>query len=380
MSVLETAETSALADDEAMSVASTVLEGRTVDEAIAFTRSQLSVGDANNVIDAIWVQMIGARPTLETLRACGDYMDNDAVDQVAQRATRLAWRCRGSLPASVEDQVVERLRQSIDTDLRFEFFFLGQMNRFLFQHRRLDALIHATGGRYDDEALTAAFRLFVSLADARAGALEGVTAWFEGRAQWRTADFPMCLHVVLTGMWLAPPTEDLGQEMTKLSRQMTNLQPANPISWFRLAYALRVSGRLGEAHGCLDEAFHLLSGDSVVFLHEQFLREREQLRTAEAQARASAEIANATSMIEKFELLVSATEVRINAAIDNQILRSVELLGLFAAAITFVLGGVQLAATADTFWESAGWLTALGVVLLLFLGGIRVFVATSDRR
>ncbi len=317
---------------------------------------------------AWWSRRIGSRSQFSEFIECAAWLSKVNVDPNIALiwAARLAWLYRGfnSSVASIDIASGQPIHRLFISTLRCS------MLRFLFKYRDLE---RATNQALEHWPLNAYFIALHSLAllgqnDARGD--NQLTQLWERVKDATDQEAGLARRACIDALWAARPTK---QRMELLRVYCTHTleryrnDDRDYITYYRLSFAYRHLGDYGSASTAIGHALDRLRGDSVEFLNDQFLRERDLIATETRAAEIRNELLAVTATLEEAQGQATEAEHRLTQELSRQTIHLVEVLGLFSAIIAFVFGGFQMAPGADSVWRAILLILTTGIVSIAFL-------------
>ncbi|MGY2701611.1 hypothetical protein [Nocardioides sp. HB32] len=278
-----------------------------------------------------------------------------AEDRAALRrvVTDLAWqaRARGRAVPPVPDELTGHAQ-------RVARYYAGQRLRFDFRFRELQRVIEPWLGSGD--ALLTALAGFAAL-----GRGEPMGRALVERSLAAADADDKSRHVCLHALWFSRDREDLTL-LLALSEEMLAAGAGGANAHYRRAGALRRLGRYDEAMVEIELAIERHgSGDTAV--HQDYVRERELILAVAA----TAGVADAT--VARLAGLETRLDERLGKAedlVNDSLLRTIEILGLFLALTGFVVGTSTAAVKSSDWWQlvvAMGLLVAGSAAFLLMM-------------
>ncbi|MBC8090816.1 MAG: hypothetical protein H7Y15_02530 [Pseudonocardia sp.] len=300
-------------------------------------------------------------------------------------ANRMAWVSRGAI-----DHLTPRDPDSAPgspADL-FVIALTLERLRFLFQFAQLATVVDGMAEDRRSEPFVQAMRAFALLGgrhplhrDSGLAIVQRVWDSASDRRE-RLAIQDVCLHA----LWVAEHLPEQGRVLLDYCRRAeqealeSGDERAGPVVLFRKAYALRELADYDSALIAIDTALGDLRGDNefVRTFSEQCIRERQLIIVGR-------DLTRLTTDLEETSGQISAAEHRIEAVVERNSIRSVEVLGLFSAAVAFAVGTSSIGANAASPLAGLLIAVALGACLLgfswmiLFVAGPRVREPAGSR-
>ncbi|WP_457208903.1 hypothetical protein, partial [Nocardioides sp. P5_C9_2] len=276
-------------------------------------------------------------------RALTKSLDEMGVHGTARRGpvSSLAWAARVAEVAPLEPAVEDGLDG---------LWFYGQSLRYDFRFDELARLTREWIQAGVDDDLVRALRVLGESADADASLHVKVDRILQDPAANRQTR-QVCMHA----LWFSEDPEDAKACMALID-DLVELGEDDSNVYFRKAGCLRKLGHFAEAMKAVDRAVSLLPpGENLV--HQDYVRERELIRASRSLHEELRQALSKVATLEEFlagEVADSQErlEARVRQAEDlvaSNLLRSIEILGLFLALAGFVVGTVSAAKSSDSY-------------------------------
>lgn len=260
-------------------------------------------------------------------------------------------------------------------------YFVAQRLRFDFRFIELDHVLDRWLRVHHDDALLLGLAALAAHGLGRHDASSLVD-----RALSRPDADTKTRHLCLHALWFSAEPTDLEQAVS-LAEEMVRRGEDSGNTRFRMAGALRRLDRHDEALREIDQAMRLLGHDQPD-VHQDYARERELIvATRELQAKLSRSEETIRALAARLEdhMAVAVDDidrrlVRAEDVVADGLLRTVEIIGLFVALVTFAFGAGIASFTVE------GWNQLLPLLGFLLLGSagflvlLRVVVSWPRRR
>jgi len=265
------------------------------------------------------------------------------VDQVWVHncANRFAWSTRGSTA-----DLGRTLDAVTDSD-RFRLYVLAERLRFTSKFDDLLLLLRASDLAEDPVLLALLGLGQVATGDLLNGLpnLETAIGYAKKiRSGLERSVQDICMHAI----WLA----DAADNQAELLLEWSLVVPDNPSSIvpFRRAKAYRILGQYDRALEEIQRAFDRLTGNTEFarIFAEQILRERDLVHAFQLMNRAQGELECAIrdakeQALDEVHNSQASAEARLQELDRNSLVRTIEIVTLFTAAVSFAIGGISIA-------------------------------------
>jgi hypothetical protein len=342
--------------------------------------------------DRFWNLRITAEPTLTTAVLCAGWLAVHVAEQVRtpiqeKWALGYAFITRDSVESAAE--VADTTRDVIDghdSDCAKAYFATlyhgGKLRaslRFDELSRFLDSSpLALSAGGHRESPLFAALQAFAAFGSRRLTHAYAI-ALFE--QAWRSPGRSrQTIDVALNGVASAVPFDTQGQLLRTHAAAAVLAYPDDHMFHFRLAMGHYLCGEHDAALDSVDAALERLPATgwrgSHHLLLEQFTNQRIAILNARAAARRDAE---RQVRLDRQEQALA----EMAGAVRRSVLRSVELVTVFAAVIAFAVGSLQVTLNGSLRLADRAWLIAeMGGGLLLFalciVGGTWLITRSLD--
>jgi hypothetical protein len=234
-------------------------------------------------------------------------------------------------------------------------YYVGQRLRFDFKFRELQQLTQ--GWLASGDALLTALAGFAAL-----GRHDPFGRLLVDKALAAEDADEKSRHICLHALWFSQDAADL-ELLLDLSAQMLTAGEGGANAHYRRAGALRTLGRYDEALAEIELAIERHgSGDNRV--HQDYVRERELILAVQR----TAGVADATvARLADLEQRLDERLVKAEDLVNDGLLRTIEILGLFLALTGFVVGTSTAAVKSSNWWQ-------LVVAMALLVAGSAAFL------
>lgn len=256
-------------------------------------------------------------------------------------ANRFAWATRGT------GGVPNRRMSALSTDDLLVLYVFAERRRFMFKFAELGDFLrsHEIG---TDPTLEASLGLAEIMTGDRSSAVERLERALDlARTQKRSLE-SSTRDIALHAMWLADGLD--GQADYLLEWSGASKSDSNAIVSFRRAKAFRLKGDFDEAMREIQNVFDRIDGNTEFSrtFSEQAIREREIIQAVQlfhrSQLDLEASVREAQAdAIDEVRKVYGDSEAKIEELDRNALIRTVEVVTLFTAAVSFAIGGISLA-------------------------------------
>ncbi|MFI6026267.1 hypothetical protein [Amycolatopsis magusensis] len=343
--------------------------------------------------DRYWRLRFLDRPTVETATRCArwltDHVAADARTTVTEKwALGYAFITRDNIEAGAEvERATGVLVNGEDRAPEIAYFatlyhagkFRANFNCEELGEFLKSSLLAMAAGKLREGPLFVALEAFAAFGR-HSVTSEHAVRLFE-RA-WKAPDRTSAVvDICLNGLWWSRPFDRQGELLRTHAGEAVEKYPKNHIFHYRLAAGHRICEAYDEALRSIDTALELLptmgNRSSHGLLQDQYLAERNAIRTEERRAR---------WMAEQQRLLaeLKAENAALRDTVQSSPVRMVEVVAVFTAAIAFAVGSLQVTLNgALSKGDRFVLIATLGAGLLLFallIVGLTWFMTRVRRR